>query len=103
MIMDMLSTYYKKIGKIRSCETLYKNGMFEIVECTEDIFAFARYNEKKFSLTVINRSDNKYHLDSNVSLKSYETGRVITVFNPNTAYILQCNSNLSSSKIEFYK
>ena len=98
-----LVDFYKKIGKIRSKETVFKNGYFEIVECNSDLLAFSRYKEEEFVLTIINRSNTKYHLDSNVDLKSFETGRSIKVFMPNTSYILKGNVNFTKTKIEFYK
>ena len=95
--------FYKKIGNIRRNEPLFKNGYFEIVECNSDILAFVRYDEDSFVITVINRSKDKYHLDSDIDLKSYETGRAIKVFNSESAYILRGNRPFNSVKIEFYK
>ena len=98
-----LLDYYKRIGKIRAGEPLYKNGYFEIVECNSDILAFVRYDDKSFAITIINRSEHKYHLDSNIELKSYDTNRAIRVFNPYSAHILKGEIQYSKVVIEFYK
>ena len=98
-----LLDFYKKIGKIRTNEPVFKNGFFEIIQCNSDILAFARYNEDSFVVTIINRSEEKYHIDSNVDLKSYDTNRSIKVFAPNTSYILKGIGSFHNATIEFYK
>ncbi|MBE6674181.1 MAG: glycoside hydrolase family 13 protein [Ruminococcaceae bacterium] len=98
-----LLDFYRKIGGIRRSESLFKNGFFEIIECNSDLLAFVRYDDKNFVVTIVNRSDNKYHLDSNIDLKSYETGRAIKVFNPNSAYILKAKIPFENANITFYK
>ena len=98
-----LIEFYKKIGKVRINEPIYKNGLFEIIECNSDFLAFARYNENEFVVTIVNRGNEKYHLDANVELKSIETGRAIKVFNPGNSYILKGKADFTKSKIEFFK
>jgi len=98
-----LLEYYKRINNIRVREPVYKNGFFEIIECNHDLLAFARYGETGFAVTVINRSAEKYFIDSSVDLKSYETGRGIKTFAPNSACILKGSGDFRSAKIEFYK
>lgn len=98
-----LVEYYKKIGKIRLSQPVLKNGYFEIIECNSDFLSFARYDDTSFVVTIINRGNDKYYLDSNVDLQNVETGRSIKVFKPNTAYILKSKSPFSNAKIEFYK
>ena len=98
-----LLEFYRNIGKIRSQEPIFKNGFFEIIECNSELLAFARYNETGFVVTVINRGKEKYHLDSNVDLKSYDSGRAIKVFAPNSSYVLKGNGAFSNAKIGFYK
>ena len=99
---DLLE-FYKKIGKIRRNEPVFKNGYFQIIECNKDLLSFVRYGSTGFAVTIINRSDEKYHLNSTLKLNSYETGRKIEVFLPKTAYILKGDGNYSSEKIQFYK
>ena len=98
-----LLEHYKKINKIRVNEPIFKNGFFEIIECNFDLLAFARYNSEAFVVTIVNRSDEKYHLDSSVDLKSIVTGRSIKVFSPNSSYVLKGIGDFRSSKIEFFK
>ena len=98
-----LLEYYKKIGKIRHGEPVFKNGFFEIITCNPDILSFARYNNDRFAVTIINRSTEKYHIDSSVDLKSYETDRSIKVFAPNTSYVLKGVGSFPEATIEFYK
>ena len=97
-----LINFYKKIGKIRQNEPLFKDGYFEIVECTADILAFVRYNDNDFVITIVNRGKDKYYLEADVDLRSYESGRAIRVFNPSSSYILKGNRPYSCVKIEFY-
>ncbi len=98
-----LMDYYKRINKIRSLEPAYKNGFFEIIECTPNILAFARCSEGSFAVTIVNRGAEKYYVDSNVDLKSYETGRGIKTIAPNSACVLKGSGDFRSAKIEFYK
>ena len=98
-----LVEFYQKVGKIRRNEPIFKDGFFKIIRCDSDVLAFARYNEKGFALTVVNRSEHTYRLDSNVDLFSYESGRKISVFKPNSACVLKGKADFLSSKIEFYK
>ena len=100
---DELLEFYRAIGKIRLGEELYKSGEFDIVECNSDLLAFARYNESGFALTVVNRGEEKYYLDADVSLVNASNGRRIKVINPCKAYILKCKSLYNAEKIRFYK
>ena len=93
--------HYKRIGKIRINEPLYKDGYFDMVECTSDVMSFARYNENEFVLTVVNRSEKKIHIDSNMNLKNIETNRAAHAVSPNSAIILKCIGNYENLNIEF--
>ena len=93
--------HYKRIGKIRTNEPLYKDGYFDMVECTSDVMSFARYNENEFVLTVVNRSEKKIHIDSNMNLKNIETNRAAHAVSPNSAIILKCIGNYENLNIEF--
>ena len=96
-----LLNHYKKIGKIRINEKLYKDGYFDIVECTEDLLAFARYNQEEFVLTIVNRSNQRVHIDSNIDLKNIETNRSIHTVSPNTAIIVKGKESYDKLNIEF--
>ena len=97
-----LVEFYQKVGQVRKNEPIFKEGFFKIIQCDTDILAFARYNENGFVVTVINRSEDTYRLDSNTDLFSYETGRKISVFKPKTAYILKGKTDFLDAQIEFY-
>ena len=97
---DLLE-HYKKIGKIRIDEKLYKDGYFDIVECNEDIMSFARYNDKEFVLTIVNRSNKKFHIDSNIDLRNIETNRSINTIFPNCAIILKVKDCYEKLNVEF--
>ena len=96
-----LIEHYKKIGKVRINESLYKDGYFDLVECTQEIMAFARYNEREFALTVVNRSNQKVHIDSNIVLKNIETNRPVHIISPNSAIILKSNESYEKFNVEF--
>lgn len=100
--MELLE-YYKKTNRIRAKEPLYKNGLFQMVECTPDLLSFARFNDGEFVLTVVNRSNEKYYVDSSISLKNLETNGAARVIAPNSAYILKGRGELPSCEIKFYK
>ena len=96
-----LLEHYRKIGNIRINERLYKDGYFDLVECTPNLLAFARYNEDEFVLTVVNRGKQKLHIDSNIALKNIETNRVVRIVAPNSAIILKGKDSYEKLNIEF--
>ena len=98
-----LLDYFKRIGALRRKEDIYKDGLFKIIEVNSDILAFVRYNDSEFVITVINRSESKYHIDSSASLNNIESGRAISVIKPNCAYILKCNKRIDDVTIMFKK
>ena len=95
--------FYQKIGKIRRQEEVFKGGLFNLLECNSDILAFARYNDDEFTVTLVNRSTEKYSFESSIPLKSCETNRKITAIKPQTAYILKGKGDALSLELEFYK
>ncbi|MBO5440874.1 MAG: glycoside hydrolase family 13 protein [Clostridia bacterium] len=96
-----LFEHYKKIGKIRSNEKLYKDGFFDLLECTSELLAFARYNDNEFVLTIVNRGTQKVHIDSNINLKNVETNRAVHTISPNSAVILKGKESYDKLNIEF--
>ena len=94
--------HYKKVNGIRLRERVYKDGFFGILECNQDVLAFARYGESDFLLTVVNRSDKQYKIDSSISLKNCETGKKIKAIEPCSSYILKGKGDPRSAQIEFY-
>ena len=96
-----LLDHYTRIGSIRRKEKIFKDGYFDLVECTPTLLAFARYNESGFVLTIVNRGNEKLHIDSNIVLKNIETNREINTISPNSAYILKANDSYDKLNIEF--
>lgn len=96
-----LINFYKTIGKLRRSEKLYRKGLFKVILCTSDIFAFVRYDEKSFVLTIANRSDRKYTVQSDCALKNVLTNRKIMSLLPKRAYILKSNTPIDRANIEF--
>ena len=96
-----LLNYYKNIGNIRIKEKVFKNGYFDMVECSKELLVFARYIENEFTLTVVNRGKEKLHIDSNIVLKNIDTNREIHTIYPNSACILKANDNYDKLNIEF--
>ena len=96
-----LLDHYTKIGNIRRKEKIFKDGYFDLVECTPTLLVFARYNESGFVLTIVNRGNEKLHIDSNIVLRNIETNREINTISPNSAYILKANDNYDKLNIEF--
>jgi glycosidase len=95
-----LVDFYTNIGKIRTNEAVFKYGRFKIIKCTSDLLIFARYFNDEFLLTVINRSENKFSINSDVSLKNLQTKRKINQILPCSAYILKGKSIIDDLKIE---
>ena len=96
-----LVDFYKKVGKIRTEEPLFQDGEFKIVECNENLLSFVRYNDNEFILVVVNRSENKYILESNAVIKSCDTGRRINSINALSSYILKCEKDFKAVSIKF--
>ena len=95
--------YYRKIGKIRREEDVFKGGIFDLLVCDLDVLAFARYKDGDFTVTMVNRSQEKYKFVSNISLKSCENGRKISVLNPLSALILKGKGDINNLELDFYK
>ena len=92
---------YKSVGALRRAEKLYRKGLFKVIFCNSDVFAFARYDEKSFVLTVANRSERKYTLKSDCTLKNVLTNRKINSILPRSACILKSDKPIDRANIEF--
>lgn len=90
---NSLIEHYKKIGKIRNDEPIYKEGLIKIIECKENVLAFARYDSKdKFILTIVNRSEALcYKLNSSVKLQDLLTNEEVNTIQPLSSYIVKLN------------
>ncbi len=95
--------FYQKIGKIRRGEAVFKGGLFKLLECNFDVLAFARYNDEEFVVTIVNRSQEKYCFDSNISLKSCDTNRKISTIQPLSSYVLKGYGSIDDFEFALYK
>ena len=94
--------HYKKIGKIRKDEPIYKEGLIKIIECNENVLAFARYDSKdKFILTIVNRSEALcYKLNSSVKLQDLLTNEEVNTIQPLSSYIIKCKGFVDDLSVE---
>ena len=53
-----LRCFYKKIGEIRSTESVYKDGNFAVEYMSENLMILSRYNTESYLYTIINNSEN---------------------------------------------
>ena len=91
-----LLEFYKKIGEIRTKETLYKEGLFKILFCDKNALAFARYNGKKVIITVVNRSDKSLEIVSNFGLKNLITQKTQNAISPSGVAIFMINEGIEN-------
>ncbi len=95
--------FYRKIGQIRKNEAVFKGGLFKLITCTVELLAFARYKDGEFTVTIVNRSQEKYSIDSNIALKSCDTNRKISIVKPLSALILKGNGAIEDLELDIYK
>lgn len=62
--------FFKKIGKIRRENNIYKCGEFELLYLTENLLIFSRYDKKNSYLTVINNGNNEINITTSGSSTS---------------------------------
>lgn len=96
-----IQDFYKKMGKIRINEPLYRNGDFKILQLDQDLLVFARYNSNEFVLTIANRSDKKFFINSSENLFNIESNRPIKTVKPKSVSILKCRTNLDKFNVNF--
>jgi hypothetical protein len=94
--------FFRKFGKIRRAEKLFETGEFSLIECNENLLAYARYDEASFLLTIVNRGTKKAYFNSNVALKSVETDRKVSQIAPLSSCILKSHERFDNLEIEFY-
>ena len=63
--------------------------------------SFVRYNDNEFILVVVNRSENKYILESDAIIKNCDTDRRINTINALSSYILKCEKDFKAVSIKF--
>ena len=75
---EELLAHYRKIGKIRKENAVYKQGDFSLVTLTDSHFIFARSSKGAFSyLTILNQGDSPLHLcfaENSINLITGEKG-----------------------------
>ena len=97
-----LVEFYKSIGKIRTSENVYKEGLFKIIYCDSDILAFSRYEKNINVITLINRSTKTYYFNSNTALINLHNGAKLLEISPMSSFIVKANKEFSKTKIDFY-
>lgn len=55
-----LAKWYMKIGKIRKNEDLFADGYFKVIERTNGVFAYERFNEDEKITVIVNRGNADY-------------------------------------------
>lgn len=60
---DELVDWYKKLGKIRKSENLFKEGYFRVKESKNSVFAYERFDENEKIIVVVNLGDTDYKTD----------------------------------------
>ena len=97
-----LTDFYRRIGHIRICNNVYKDGFIRILRCDKNLLVFARYKKREFIVTVINRSDNvKFKILSSHTMKELIGDKHVRVIKPNTSYILKGRGYIDKLKLEF--
>lgn len=96
-----LIEHYKKIGKIRNDEPIYKEGLIKIIECNENILVFARYNNiDECVITAVNRSEASiYKLISTEALIDLITNLEVKELKPMSACIIKHNSLIDNFNV----
>ena len=54
--------HYKRMGRIRRENDVYKSGSFKLLHIDEELLAFARLDGEEQYITVVNNSDNEISL-----------------------------------------
>lgn len=91
-----LLEFYKKIGQIRTSETLYRDGLFKIIHCDSDALAFARYDDKSCIVTLVNRSNRKIKIVSNSTTKNLLTNKIQKTIDENGVAIFKFKKSIEN-------
>jgi 4-alpha-glucanotransferase len=97
-----LICHYKKIGKIRRENTIYKKGTFGLIHFDCDLLVFKRSNGNECYITVFNNSEDTINISFVKKVKnliSEEIGKNFGVDSYNSAVFKTDSSN----KIDFFK
>lgn len=96
-----LLDFYKKISQIRVNEPLYKQGLFKIITCDENILSFARYSGKNAVITVVNRGESSYKINSNVRIFDLISSKKVNTIDANSEIIFKVNKKIDEIEISF--
>ncbi len=58
---DELVSFFRRIGKIRRSERVFREGFFRLIVCTPDLFAFERYNDEERLIICVTRDKSIYY------------------------------------------
>lgn len=59
-----LTSFFRRIGKLRRSEKVFREGFFRLIVCTPDLFVFHRYNDEERLIICVTRDKNiRYELD----------------------------------------
>ena len=95
-IDNNILSHYKKIGKIRRKNSVYKNGDFELLYLSDDLFAFKRTDGEDEYITVYNNADFDITVEGSDLFKNAFTGRYIKscVLGPEMACVFVKNKDV---------
>lgn len=96
-----LLDFYKKISQIRVNEPLYKQGLFKIITCDENILSFARHSGKNAVITVVNRGESSYKINSNVRIFDLISSKKVNTIDANSEIIFKANKKIDEIEISF--
>ena len=89
--------HYKRVGAIRRSSSVYADGEFEVLELTDSLLAFKRYNDEECILTVYNNSNRDITIsfdESSLDLINEKAGKQF-VLKKESALIFATNSKNS--------
>ncbi len=93
--------FYKKIGEIRTKESLYRNGSFKLLRCDSEVLAFARHDQKSCVITVVNISDETVNISSSFELKNLITNKVENELSKCSVAIFKINRCVDDVDLKF--
>lgn len=94
-IDENLHSFFVKIGKVRKKITFLQNADTRIIEATEKVFAFERYDEENRIIVVVNRSEENAKVDMP---RSYDDGKVLFDLNVSNDVISKYGILIKKSK-----
>lgn len=87
---DLLS-WYRTLGAIRTNHSVFKEGAYKTIYCSEQVYLFQRTNEKEKVIIGVNRSSQPFHIEvENMydDVLNNETVKEEYILNPNEGCFL---------------